>query len=119
MPRWKIYIGQLLGTKKDEAQSNYVPGVVLVTFKDGTTYREAKDYLKSLGYEIEGRNSYWTASNFKPVDSTVLKTVDIFEIKVSEGKENEAIAEVLKSPLVRVAEKNFIITIPDCSKGPC
>ena len=97
----------------------YVKGVVLVTFNNGTTYKQAKDFSESLGYDIEGKNISWNVNNFKPNDSTLLTNVDLFKINVPEGKENEVISEFLKSSLVKAAAKDSIIEIPDCSKGPC
>ena len=92
---------------------------MLVTFNEGTTYKQAKDYFKSLGYDIEGKSVYWNVDHFKPDDSTLLKNIDLFKIPVPEGKEDEVIAQFSKSSLVRYAQKNGIVTVPDCIKGPC
>lgn len=89
-------------------QKNYEEGVILVTFNDGTTYKEAKDLLLGMNLQIEGTNSYWKAQNFQPNESTELKKIDLFKIGVPVGKEDEIRDQLMQHSIVRAASKNFI-----------
>lgn len=94
-------------------QKNYEEGVVLVTFNDGVTYKEAKDLFSAMNVQIENTNSYWKATNFIPDDSTILKKTDVFKIEVEVGKENEIINQLTQKSIIRAASKNFIGRITD------
>ena len=90
------------------SQKNYEEGVVLVTFNDKTTYKEAKDLLSGMNLQIEGTNSYWEARDFQPNESTELEKIDLFKIEVPVGKEDEIRDQLMQYPIVRAASKNFI-----------
>lgn len=96
--------GDTGGKKKDEG-SNYVPGEVLVTFKENTIYKQAKDLFSSLGISVY-ENTYWKATNKQVDDTTTLLTVDVFKIKVTSGTEDEMVNKLVKESIVRAASKN-------------
>lgn len=93
--------------------NNYQKGIVLVTFNEGTTYDEAKNLLSSLGLEIEGTNGYWKAEKYTPEQQTVLKTINLFSIKVTSGEEDAVIEKLTKEKIVRAATKNYYGHIND------
>jgi hypothetical protein len=97
-------------------RKDYEEGVVLVTFNDGTTYKEARDLLSEMGLQIEGTNSYWRVQKFQPNESTELKKIDLFRIEVPVGKEDEIRDQLMQHFIVRVALKNFSAHILDDSK---
>lgn len=98
--------GDTVGKKEDD-ESDYVPGEVLVTFKENTIYKQAKDLFSSLGISVY-ENAYWKATNKKVDDTTTLFTVDVFKIKVTSGIENEIVNKLMKESIVRAASKNYI-----------
>lgn len=99
-------------TKSSETtnQASYVPGEVIVTFNDNTTYKQAKDLLNRFSIS-NFENSYWSATNKTPTDKTLLSRVDIIKIKTTPGKEGELINKLSKESIIRTATKNYLLQI--------
>ena len=90
--------------------SNYVQGELIVTFNNGTTYKEAKDFFTNNGIST-WTEDYWTATKFIPTDDTSLTTIDMFKIDVPAGKEDEFIAKLSGDKIIRAVSKNFILHV--------
>lgn len=91
-------------SKNDE---NYIKGEVLVSFKENTTYRQAKDLFASVGI-TDYENAYWKATNKSVDDNTILQTIDLFKLKVGPGTEDEIVNKLAQNPIVRSASKNYV-----------
>lgn len=90
--------------------SNYVQGELIVTFNNGITYREAKDFFINNGIPT-WTEDYWTATKFIPTDDTSLTTIDMFKIDVPVGKEDEFIVKLSGNKIIRAISKNSILHI--------
>jgi hypothetical protein len=93
------------GTGND---NEFVKGYVLVTFKEGTTYKQAVDLIKGYGFELMDANAYWKATNFEPSETTILKNNDTFKVYVGVGREDEMVKALNNDPPVRAAEKDLV-----------
>ena len=78
----------------------YEEGNVAVIFKEGVTYKEAKDLLSSFDLEMEDTNLDWEKNNFKPDGLTKLGGEDVFIVNVPIGREYEAVRQLLRERLV-------------------
>lgn len=87
---------------------NYIQGELVVTFINGITYKETKDFFTTNGI-TNWTVDYWIATKFIPTDNTSLTTSDIFKIAVPNGKEDEFISKLSSSKIIRAVSKNFII----------
>jgi hypothetical protein len=103
----------LINKQLKQNDENYAKGEIIISFNNNTTYKQAKEFLAELGYDIDNSNDYWKSINFIPTDTTTLNTSDLFTIKVPEGQENETVLKIVnyKSPLIRSASTNNLLQI--------
>jgi hypothetical protein len=94
-------------TTLKQPKINFVAGEVLVSFKDGVTYKEAKILFQSNNM-TQFENGYWKAINKIPTDNTILNPIDFFVVKVPIGDEDKSINILGKSALVKNASLNSI-----------
>lgn len=89
--------------------TQYEKGAIIVSFNEGTKYKDAKDLLSTLDVQVEEMPPLWQWQDFRPTDDTKLRTVDMFKLRVKDGKEDEVVSYLLQSPIVRAATKNYYL----------
>lgn len=97
------------GVNKTSNQNNdgqFVSGEVLVMFNQGTTYKQAKDLLNSLGV-TEFENGYYKTMKIDLSDDMVVDK-GVFKLLTIPGKEDELINKLSSENIVKTASKNFI-----------
>ena len=87
--------------------NDYVPGEILVTFNEGTTYAQGKQLFQTIGV-TEYKNGYWVSTNKTATDDTLLTIRDLFTLQVTQGNEDQLIETLNNQAIVRGAFKNFI-----------
>lgn len=95
-------------TTEPVVSENYIKGEILVTFNEGSILKQAKDIFEKYGITTWTQD-YWKASNFVPDDSTILKNIDIFKLKIPSGTEDEYIKRISSEKIVRAVLKNFVL----------
>lgn len=86
----------------------YEPTTVLVSFKPGTPEMRIRQIAAEVGGSIN-----------HPLDNRTVYTVTL-DNPAADGSSVPAAVNKLKAyPEVEISEQNSIITVPDCSTGPC
>lgn len=101
-----VWKGGVIKTSNQNNVSQFVSGEVLVMFSQGTTYKQAKDLLNSLGV-TEFENGYYTAMKIDLSDDMVVDK-SVFTLLTIPGKEDELINKLSNENIVKTASKNFI-----------
>lgn len=86
-------------------RSDFRKGEILVGFNKDVTLSEAQKVIQDSSLEIKDTDSF----NY----------LQLLSVKVPQGEESKWICMLQKNQLVKYAELNTIIKIPDCSKDPC
>ncbi len=108
--KWQSYLYKIKKIPPNK-NLNYEKGFIIISFQEGTTYKEAKDLLQNLGLNLENTNGYWKSINFVPHENTILKKIDIFKIMVPNGDEDKFINLIKKYSIINNAAKNYVTAL--------
>lgn len=90
----------------DLEPGKFVPDTVLVSFKAGTSPERIQAIVAEIGGTVSSSSDSFTEIKLNNKNS-------------SGANVKAAITKLQSYPEVKYAEPDGIITIPDCSKGPC
>ena len=97
----------LLNKTKLNHSDEYASGQIIVTFKEGITYKQASQLFQKIGATII-ENDYWKSKNETPNETAVISGIGFFLIRVSPGTEDKIIQELQDVDIVKGASKNAV-----------